>query len=154
MWINIVRFDIPVLDRQMSESGHKDLFSGVYFYDSYKVFSKHLSRKLEDALKYYCNKQIENAHDAMADVESTLMVTSEQLEIENRSVQTISEEFFPKPSERIGVTNHIVLQDGNYVLTFGKHKGIPVQKVDKGYLAWIVKSDFPDSVKSFARKYI
>jgi hypothetical protein len=90
----------------------------------------------------------------MADVKSTIMISAKQLQRESKSIRTASEEMCPKPTERIGVTNHIIVEDGKFKINFGKAKGKNIESVDKGYLKWMISSDFPEPVKDFVKKYI
>jgi len=46
----------------MEQSGFTDFFKDTVVYDAYVVFCSHASRKLADALKFYTNEEIEDAH--------------------------------------------------------------------------------------------
>lgn len=146
---NAINFDLLILNRQLEESGVVDAFKHSYFLDAFLLFKLHNARSLGDALRFYTGKEIKNAHDALADVEATVDIINEQFARECRKIQDISSELSPPPDKRVGMTNHIIMDDDNqYIINFGNHKGTKLRNVPHGYLSWIAKSDFPKEVKA------
>jgi DNA polymerase III subunit epsilon len=105
-------------------------------------------RTLSAALKFYCGKNLENAHSAEADTMATYEILKAQLdrypELEN-DMKTLSE--FTTRKKIADFAGMIAFdQDGEEVFTFGKHKGVKVEKVletEPGYFSWIQNADFP-----------
>lgn len=152
---NIIGFDVHILNRQMSECGISGFLDSFYFYDAYKVYVEDCPRNLENAYKYYTSKNLQNAHDALADVSGTSEIILHQISKRKNSLRAISEGHSVPPASRVGLTDHIVKVDGKFVLNFGKWTNVPVEKVDKGYVKWIIfKSDLPKAVKDFMSKYL
>ncbi len=153
---NIANFDLVILDRQLMECGLKDVFINCNILDTFQLYKDHLPRKLENCYKYYTNKDLINAHDALVDVTATVEVLLKQLKIENKPFEELSAKYNLSKDRRIGFSDKIKYNDKNeVVIGFGKFKDIPIDKVDRGYLYWIVnKSDLPIQVKSYVQKYI
>lgn len=152
---NIINFDVHILNRQMAENGVQGFLDSFYFYDSYKVYVDDCPRNLENAYKHYTGKELKNAHDALADVSGTSEVIFQQISKRGNSLRSISEGHSVPPASRVGLTDHIIKLDGKFVLNFGKWSGTPVEKIEKGYIYWIVsKSDLPKPVKDFMSKYL
>ncbi len=149
---NIRRFDWPILSRQLTEAGVK--FEEPEIYDAYILYLAHSKRKLADALLYYCNEEIENAHQADADVASTIKVISRQIERENLSVSEIVNKTVEKPEEEKVLARFVEDRNGKLFLSFGKHKGKELKDVDPGFFKWVLsKGDFPEAFRKIAKKY-
>jgi len=153
---NSVRYDNVILDRQLQKSGFGDTFDNCIFYDSYVQFTKDNPRKLSDAYKFYTGKNLENAHDAKADVLATAEIVHKQFKNLNKDISEIIQENQSwLPENRVGVTDHIIIENGEPVLNFSKkYKGTPLKKVDKGFLKWVLTKDFPQAVKNTIKKFI
>lgn len=152
---NVAKFDIPIVDRQLTQCGKSGAFDNSFIYDAFVVYKKHATRTLTDALKYYTGKPLEGAHDALADVNATLDIIRAQLEIEKGDIRAVSEQTMPKPSERVGTTSHVILQDGKHILNFTRHKGTPLDQCEKSLLTWITNQPFvPKETKAIVKKYL
>ena len=105
-------------------------------------------RTLEAAYKFYCDKDLENAHSAEADTNATYEVLKAQLdkypELENDT------KFLAEFSSRKQFADFAAFisynAEGVEVFAFGKHKGKLVEKVlddEPGYFGWLQNADFP-----------
>jgi len=105
-------------------------------------------RTLVAAYKFYCNKDLTDAHSAEADTTATYEILEAQIkkykELENNM------EFLATFSERtknVDLLGRIVYNEhGIEVFNFGKHKGKSVQEVlekEPGYYSWMMNGDFP-----------
>lgn len=153
---NLANYDIVILDRQMEQCGYVDIFEKSYIYDAYTVFCKECSRKLTDAVRYYTGKEIEDAHDALGDVKSTIAVMATQLKNNGKDLTTMASEVSAKPEDRIGISKYIIFnEDKEPILNFSqKNKGKKLSDVDEGFLLWILKNDFPKKTKAFIKKHL
>jgi DNA polymerase-3 subunit epsilon len=131
------------------------------FIDVQAIFHKMEKRTLEAAYKFYCGKQLVNAHSAVADTRATYEVLKAQLDIykgvefedHNGVVSTPVVNDMEKLSDfssydrNVDFVGRIVYNDkGVEVFNFGKNKGVPVEKVlveQPGYFGWIMSSEFP-----------
>ena len=106
-------------------------------------------RTLSAAYRFYCDKNLEDAHTAAADTLATYEVLQSQLEryegqLEN-DITFLSK--FSSQSNNADFAGFIVYdENGVEVFNFGKNKGVPVLQVLKeqpGYFAWMLNSEFP-----------
>ena len=155
---NSNRFDIPLLVEEMLRSGIDPEFDKKKFVDIQNVFHKMEQRTLVAAYKFYCNKDLTDAHSAEADTLATLEVLEAQIgKYENiqGDVDFLSE-FTTMGVRTLDFSKRIAINEEDIpVFNFGKHKGIPVVDVFKkepGYFNWLMKGDFTLDTKNKFRK--
>lgn len=145
---NSDRFDIPLLAEEMLRAEIDfDLGSRVTV-DVQTIFHKMEQRTLSAAYKFYCGKDLENAHSAQADTEATYEILKAQIkkyeELPN-NIKQLSE--FTTRKQSVDFAGFIVKNDKNEeVFTFGKHKGRKVEDIleqEPGYFGWVLNADFP-----------
>ncbi|ADY28321.1 MULTISPECIES: 3'-5' exonuclease [Cellulophaga] len=145
---NSDRFDIPLLAEEMLRAGVDFDMKNTVSVDVQTIFFKMEKRTLEAAYKFYCNKELTNAHSAAADTNATFEVLKSQLdrypELEN-DIKKLSE--FTTRKKFADFAGFIIIdQDGDPAFSFGKHKGKKVDEVlekEPGYFGWILNADFP-----------
>jgi DNA polymerase III subunit epsilon len=145
---NSNRFDVPLLVEEMLRCGIDLEIEKRSMVDVQRIYHKLERRNLEAAYKYYCKKDLENAHSAMADVKATYEVLLAQLvmyptELKN---EVAALEKFVDDGKIVDVARRLVEKQGKVYFNFGKHKDVPVSEVLKrepNYYDWVMKSDFP-----------
>ncbi len=145
---NSNRYDVPLLAEEFLRSGIDFDFENRQLVDVQVIFHKLERRTLVAAYKFYCGKELENAHSASADIDATLEVLEAQLdkydELEN-SIEFLSE--FSSNSKNFDFAGRFIYNEENVpVFNFGKHKGKPIVQVleeDPGYYAWMMRGEFP-----------
>lgn len=145
---NSDRFDIPLLAEEMLRADIDFDMKNMVSIDVQTIFHKMEKRTLEAAYKFYCNKELVDAHSAEADTVATYEVLLSQLdrypELEN-SVKKLAE--FSTHKKTVDFAGFIVLdEDQEEIFSFGKHKGRKVLEVldkEPGYFGWIINADFP-----------
>ncbi len=149
---NAIKFDIPILVEELIRANINFDFSKVRMIDSQVIFHKKEPRNLSAALKFYCGKNLENAHSALADTIATYEVFKAQLEKYDDlepDIDFLSE--YTKRSNNLDFAGKIrVDADNDAIFAFGKYTGqkvINVFESDKGYYSWIMKGDFPQYTK-------
>ena len=150
---NSNRFDITLLMEEFLRAGVNFDISKRKFIDIQTIFHKMEQRTLVAAYKFYCNKDLNDAHSASADTRATYEVLKAQLDryssLEN-DVDYLSK--FSSQNRNVDLAGRIVLNDQNVeVFNFGKYKGQPVEEVlrrDIGYFGWMMQGDFPQNTKN------
>jgi DNA polymerase-3 subunit epsilon len=145
---NSNKFDIPLLAEEFLRAEVDFDMSRRKFIDVQVIFHKMEQRTLSAAYKFYCEKDLEEAHTAEADTRATYEILKAQLDrygdLEN-SVEFLSG--FSAQKRNVDFAGRIILNDRDVeVFNFGKYKGEPVEEVlrkDPGYFGWILNGDFP-----------
>ena len=143
---NSNRFDIPMLNEEFLRAGVSVDVESRKLLDVQKVFHMMEQRTLTAAYKFYCQKNLEDAHSAEADAVATWEVLEAQLlkypQIGN-TVEAIVK--FTGEDQIVDFARRFVIENGVEVFNFGKHKGKPVTQVLKEepqYYDWMMKGDF------------
>ncbi len=145
---NSDRFDIPLLAEEMLRADIDFEMKNMVSVDVQTIFHKMEKRTLEAAYKFYCDKDLTNAHSAAADTNATYEVLLSQLdrypELEN-NIKKLAE--FSTHKKTVDFAGFIVLDENQEeIFSFGKHKGRKVLEVldkEPGYFGWILNADFP-----------
>lgn len=145
---NSDRFDIPLLAEEMLRADIDFDLKNRVAVDVQTIFHKMEQRTLSAAYKFYCGKELVNAHSASADTNATYEILKAQLdrypELEN-NIKVLSE--FTYRKQAVDFAGFIVYNDkGEEVFSFGKHKGRRVEDIfseEPGYFGWLLGADFP-----------
>jgi DNA polymerase III, epsilon subunit and related 3''-5'' exonucleases len=154
---NSNRFDIPVLAEEFLRAGVDIDMSKRKFIDVQVIFHKMEQRTLSAAYKFYCDRNLDDAHTAEADTRATYEVLKAQLdrypELQNDMAFLAD---FSTYSKNVDFAGRVVYNDNEVeVFNFGKYKGIPVSDVfkkDPGYYSWMLNSDFTLNTKAVLTK--
>ncbi|MBQ7711468.1 MAG: 3'-5' exonuclease [Bacteroidales bacterium] len=167
---NSNKFDIPMLVEEFTRAGIEFDVSQRHLVDVQNIFHKMEQRTLKAAYRFYCGKNLDNAHSADADTLATYEVLMAQLDRYADTEYTEADGTVTKP-----VVNDIVAlsrfsTNGNWadltghigydkqhreVFNFGKYKGRTLReifKIEPSYYDWMMKSDFPHSTKQVVRR--
>ena len=143
---NSNRFDIPMLNEEFLRAGISVDIENRKLLDVQKVYHMMEQRTLSAAYKFYCNKNLEDAHSAEADAAATWEVLEAQLEKYPQIGNTVDAVVkFTGEDQIIDFARRFVFENGVEVFNFGKHKGKPVTQVLKEepqYYDWMMKGDF------------
>jgi DNA polymerase-3 subunit epsilon len=149
---NSNRFDFPMLVEEFLRADVPFEVENRRFVDAQRIFHQMEQRNLGAAYKFYCNKQIENAHSAEADTRATLEVLKAQIERYEELQNDIDHlHKFSGQGNNVDLAGRMVYDNkGVAVFNFGKHKGKPVEVVfatEPSYYQWMMESDFPLETK-------
>lgn len=145
---NSNRFDIPLLAEEFLRAEIDFDLKKALAVDVQTIFHKMEKRTLEAAYKFYCGKDLIDAHSAAADTEATYEVLLGQLE----KYPTLKNDIsfladFSSHKDRADFAGFIVYDDaGKEIFSFGKYRGKRVTEVlekDSGYFGWLQNADFP-----------
>lgn len=145
---NSNKFDIPMLAEEFLRAEVDFDITKRKLVDVQNIFHKMEQRTLAAAYKFYCNKDLIDAHSAEADTIATMEILLAQVEkydtLEN-NVAFLSE--FSKANNNVDLLGRIIYDKNNVeVFNFGKHKGKSVLEVlekEPGYYHWMMNGDFP-----------
>ena len=144
---NSIKFDIPILVEEFLRAGIAIDFRKRKIIDVQNIFHKMEQRTLIAAFKFYCNKDLSNAHSAEADAYATYEVLKAQLDrypdLKN-DVAFLSD--FSSVNRNMDYAGRFILNERDEpVVNFGKHKSKKLHDVltdEPSYYAWIMNSDF------------
>lgn len=146
-------FDVPMLVEEFARAGSDFDITKSKLVDVQTIYHKLEPRNLIAAYKFYCNKDLHNAHTAMADTQATYEVLKAQLEKYGKELQGnvgwLSE--FTRRNRNVDLAGRIAYDEqGTEVFNFGKYKGRAVTDIlrsDPGYFSWIMQGDFTQNTK-------
>ncbi len=162
---NAIKFDIPLLVEEFLRAEVDFELKGRRLVDIQNIFHKMEPRTLAAAYKFYCKKELVNAHSAEADTLATFEILQAQLDMYQNTtykdkngnvskpvqndIQLLSE--FSYHTKNADLVGHIIYNDkGDEIFNFGKYKGKSVTETfrkEPQYYDWMMKSHFPLSTK-------
>ena len=149
---NSNRFDLPLLAEEFLRAQVDIDISRLAAIDVQVLYHKREPRTLTAAYKFYCGKNLDDAHSALADTRATYEVLKAQLDhypdMENDMDVLSKESSF---TNNVDFAGRIVYdENGREVFNFGKYKGMPVDAVldrDPGYYGWMMNGEFTLNTK-------
>lgn len=157
---NSNKFDIPMLIEEFLRCEIEFDMEGRRTVDVQNIFHQMEQRTLKAAYKFYCGKDIENAHSAEADIKATYEVLLAQIEkYEGVKIQDKKGNWivpvendidalyrFTSLNQVVDYAGRMVYNEkGEEIFNFGKHKGKKVEDVfnlEPSYFDWIMNGDF------------
>jgi len=145
---NAIKFDIPVLAEEFLRVNIDFNFLKRKYVDVQVIFHRKEQRTLTAAYKFYCDRELENAHSSRADTQATYEVLKAQLDRYNdleNDVDQLAD--FSSYNSLVDFAGRIIYNEkGVEVFNFGKHKGKPVEEVfreEPSYYSWMMNGDIP-----------
>ncbi len=151
---NAVKFDLPFLRKEFERIGRPfPAAPGQVVVDAFEILRKHEPRSLSWSLKYYLNRELPEAHRAMADVNATADIMREQI---------LRYELRGSPEEIVTKLRHpyldsgrrLKIENGNVVICFGRNKGLTLKRLtetDPSYIVWMRDNMDPEVVEILSR---
>lgn len=158
---NSNKFDIPLLMEEFLRTDVPFDLKGRRFVDVQNIFHKMEPRTLKAAYKFYCRKDLNNAHSAEADARATYEILKAQLlcykDVEytgsdGKTCVPIVNDIkalhdFSFQTRNADLAGHIIYNNKDKeVFNFGKYKGKTVEEIfamEPSYYDWMMKADFP-----------
>ena len=150
---NINTFDIPLVKRELFECGEDISFMNEASFvtlDVFKIIKKLYARSLGEMYLRYTGKELNSAHDAMADTMASYELLACMLKQEDSvpdTVKGINDFYYDEKWDSLkkaDVTGKLVYdKDGVLTYNFGKCKGKPVGDKDEdvaSYALWVINS--------------
>jgi DNA polymerase-3 subunit epsilon len=156
---NSNKFDIPLIAEEFLRVKHPFKTGDRKFVDVQNIFHKMEQRTLVAAYKYYCNKDLTNAHSADADVIATYEVLKAQVErydeVKN-DIDFLAEFSTQNKNKILDFAGRIAEnENGEAIYNFGKHKGktiADIAETEPGYYGWMLNGNFPRYTKAVLKQ--
>lgn len=156
---NILKFDLPMLVEEFLRADVEFDYSRRRIIDSQRIFHLMEKRTLSAAVQFYCGRNLEDAHSAMADTEAAMDVLINQVvRYENQPVTD-------SMGKKVGIVANdmnmlgelsqsgqfdlagrmVTNEKGEVIFNFGKHRMRPVAQVlreEPSYYDWMMNGDF------------
>lgn len=168
---NSNRFDLPMLMEEFARVGKEFEVGKRRLIDVQRIFYKMEPRTLKAAYRLYCQQELEDAHDALADVKATIAVFKGQIRAyDGKDLLDEHGNIIPAPIKNdiqalhdftndlnfLDATQKLRVQpDGVVVFNFGKYMGQPVKDVlkkERNYGVWIQEREFSSQVKQIIKQ--
>ncbi|MCX5679589.1 MAG: 3'-5' exonuclease, partial [Candidatus Omnitrophica bacterium] len=155
---NILRFDLPLLEREFYDAGISFHWRDRDVYDAQKIYHIHERRDLMAAYLLYCGKNLENAHSALNDADATVDILDAQIKRYGsleKGIESLRDLDYERSSDYFDKERKFCWWNGELYPMFGKHgkrKHIrDIARSDREYLEWVLTKDFSDEVKGMIR---
>jgi len=155
---NVERFDLLILEREFFMAGLKFDWRTRTVYDAQKIYHLHEKRTLKAAYKFYCDKELTHAHTALGDAEATLEILAAQIEKYGKpeiGMESLRDFDYERIDDFFDEERKFRWWNGQLYPVFGKYaRKNPLQEIakkDRGYLEWLLTTDFPEKVKTMIR---
>lgn len=166
---NLAKFDVPLLVEEFLRIGIDFKVEGRNIVDAQKIFYLMQPRTLSAAYKFFCGKELDNAHSAEADTRATMEVLIGQVEKyegvkikdkDGNEIEPVKNDMTVLHQLSMGNLADLAGRlaynsEGEVVYNFGKHNKKPVKEVfdeEPSYYNWIMKGDFPLQTKNVLTK--
>ena len=157
---NSNKFDIPILAEEFLRAGINFDITNRKTIDVQNIFHKLEQRTLIAAYKFYCKKDLNNAHSATADTNATYEVLLAQLQKYEELENNVT--FLSKFSELGGKFADLAgfirfNEEGEEILSFGKYRNVTLSQIWKenpGYFSWIKQAEFPLYTKNVMSNFV
>lgn len=158
---NCNKFDVPILMEEFLRAEIEFDLSNRKIVDVQNIFHQMEQRTLKAAYKFYCEKELVDAHSAEADTRATFEVLREQIARYEHTpfIDKSGKESFPikndieqlhaftSTKQFVDFAGRMIYDEhGKEIFNFGKHKGKSVEevfKIEPSYYDWMMKGDFP-----------
>ena len=156
---NILKFDVPMLVEEFLRAEVEFDYTRKRIIDAQRIYHLMEKRNLSAAYRFYCQKELDDSHSALADTRASLEVLLAQVQrYENQPVTNplggvlgvIQNDMDQlnrlSTSDIVDLAGRMVRDEKDEVIfNFGKHKGkkvLAVLKDEPSYYDWIMNGDF------------
>ena len=144
---NVLRFDAKMLNEEFKREGGDFQLESRAIVDVQIIFHQKEKRDLSAAYKFYCNKELKEAHSASADNKATYEIWLSQMRRYDDLPKTVKEldQFCKLDRERfVDSEGKFFWRDGEPIFNFGKYKSQSLRSIakeDPNYLSWVISPD-------------
>lgn len=148
-----VRFDLRVISAEMQRAGVQWTYEGARIIDPFRLWQVAVPRSLADAVREFAGREPTNSHRALADVEDAIDAAAGMLTRWGHLPKQLQElhDLCFSDTTRVDPDGKFIWNNGVACISFGKHAGTAIDRVDRSYLQWMAtKGDFSPEVKRIA----
>lgn len=144
-------YDVPILFNEFNRAGIYWDYTEFKMIDAGNIFKRKEERTLTAAYKFYCGKDLENAHGAEADVNATVDVFFAQFDRYEDLPTNIDElalysNYDKKQADISG--KFVYNEKDELIINFGQHRG--KRAIDElGFIDWMSNKDFSRDTLKF-----
>jgi DNA polymerase III subunit epsilon len=156
--MSILTFDLPMLAEEFSRAGIVWTYEDRFAVDAYRIEQILNPRKLENLAAAWLTPEDreelgeQKAHDARWDVRASTRVAANQI-VQGGLPRRLADLHAACWPDRYDVDGKLRFDaKGRLCITFGEHRGKPLEQVGKGYLNWMLGKDFSGKVKTAIRQ--
>lgn len=150
-------FDIRMITKDFRSVGVEFEVTNRVFFDSLLLETKLNPRNLETVYKRYTGKTLENAHNALYDVEATIEIFKHQVAAYANQDITLDDIMQFDESKIFCIDGMIKKSGDDIVFAKGKYRDIEFMEVarkDVGYIKWFMSNpEFDITTKVTLRQY-
>lgn len=153
---NILGYDAPLLNAEFNRAGIIWDYSGINFVDSLRIAREMEPRNLDWASKFYCDVELDGAHDAASDSSAAGDILFAQVERYDTIPFTVEglALFCNGGNKLLDLSGKFKYNEaGEIVFAFGKYED-ELAEMHEDYLSWMLGSDFPADTKAVIRKML
>lgn len=138
------KFDVKMLNEEFKRAGADFKLEERAVLDAQAIFHQKEKRDLAAAYKFYCNRELANAHSAQADVDATYEVFLAQLTRYPdlpREIDALHKYCKSNQERFVDSEGKFFWRDGEAVFNFGKFKSQTLKSVTHShpeYLHWVI----------------
>ncbi len=153
---NIKRFDLRLLCGEFVRAGLSMSLDRRAILDPLEIFHTFERRDLSAAVRFYCGHELENAHEAAADVLATVEILDAQVARYGELPKNVAglHQHFRDPSA-LDSDGFFTKVEGQVRFVKGKYRGQPldfIAQTKSDYLEWMLGADIFDDTKRVVRE--
>lgn len=153
---NALFFDFPILLKEFERCGIVWDYKQHALIDVYNIFKMDNPRNLAAAYKFYCNKELINAHSAEADTIATKEIFLKQIQgdwAKDMNIPQIAK-YSNHDNELLDLSGKFTFnEEGKIIFTFGPHRNEPAEDhID--FVVWMYGRNFSNDTKNVCKKII
>jgi DNA polymerase-3 subunit epsilon len=157
---SIGRFDVRILAAELARAGSSLDLSASRVIDAQVIYHQREPRNLSAALRFYCDRELIDAHGAEADTIAALEVFAGQLARYDDlplDVEALDDESSAHNDAYCDGQRRFMWRDNEPVFNFGRMRGKSLRAIasdptERKYLRWFLEGSFDEDAKGIVRE--